>query len=743
MHIWGKRMGLGAVVCVLLGGLFLWGCGLQQEQAGDTVQVNLALVLDSQEARRESPPSMVLAFIERWVLGVGQAWAQVVADIASIEVTISAPDQALPRSSTVPVSDPSSGQLIPVSIQAPVGSDRTIAVSAFNAAGQKIYSGSTSGVDLQPGTPINVEIRLARTVGITVQKQGTGSGTVTSSPGGLECGSSCSAQFDAGTSVVLSAAAAPGSGFVGWSGAGCSGTGACRLHSNATVVAIFNAGVSTANLSVARSGTGTGTVGSNPSGIACGAGCSASFPVGSSVTLLATAMGGSTFAGWSGACSGTGPCVVVMNGNQAVTAQFEAAPTVLLTVTKTGNGTVNSTPAGINCGPTCSAGFISGNSVTLTATATGGSTFGGWGEACTGTGACTIVMNGNQTVSATFNAPPTDTTLTVVKSGTGAGTVSSAPAGINGCSATCTANFPPETPVTLTATPTGGSTFTGWGGACSGTGACSVSMTNSQSVTAEFAASPSTAALTVTMAGAGTGTISSTPAGINGCAATCTANFSQGTSVTLTATATGGSTFAGWSDGCTGTGSCVVAMNGNQTRTAMFNPPQSMATLTVSKTGTGSGTVTSSPPGIDCGPTCSAGFLSGSSVTLSVAAASGSTFVGWTGGGCSGTGACVTVMSASQTVVAQFTTTPNVDALTVIKNGLGSGTVTSAPSGINCGTVCTFNFTSGTSVTLTATPAIGSTFGGWSGGGCGGAGSCVVNVSGDQTVTATFNVGIP
>lgn len=168
-----------------------------------------------------------------------------------------------------------------------------------------------------------------------------------------------------------------------------------------------------------------------------------------------------------------------------------------------------------------------------------------------------------------------------------------------------------------------------------------------------------------------------------------------------------------------------------------------MATLTVSKTGTGAGTVTSSPAGINCGNDCSNEFPSGTSVTLSAAAASGSTFVGWSGGGCSGTGTCVTVMSASQTVVAQFTTTPNVGTLTVIKNGLGSGTVTSAPSGINCGTVCTFTFTSGTSVTLTATPVIGSTFGGWSGGGCGGAGACVVNVSGDQTVTATFNVGIP
>ena len=82
-------------------------------------------------------------------------------------------------------------------------------------------------------------------------------------------------------------------------------------------------------------------------------------------------------------------------------------------------------------------------------------------------------------------------------------------------------------------------------------------------------------------------------------------------------------TFGGWGGACTGTGSCVVVMNGAQTVIATFNPPQSMATLTVSQTGTGSGTVTSSPAGINCGATCSAGFPNGTSVTLSAAAVSG------------------------------------------------------------------------------------------------------------------------
>ena len=77
--------------------------------------------------------------------------------------------------------------------------------------------------------------------------------------------------------------------------------------------------------------------------------------------------------------------------------------------------------------------------------------------------------------------------------------------------------------------------------------------------------------------------------------------------------------------------------------------------------------------------------------------------------------------------------------LTVSKNGSGSGTVTSADGNINCGSTCSFGYASGSQVTLTATPASGSTFAGWSGGGCSGTGSCQLTMSSNQTVTATFS----
>jgi subtilisin family serine protease len=157
-------------------------------------------------------------------------------------------------------------------------------------------------------------------------------------------------------------------------------------------------------------------------------------------------------------------------------------------------------------------------------------------------------------------------------------------------------------------------------------------------------------------------------------------------------------------------------------------------TLTVTKGGAGTGTVTSSPAGINCGSACTHSFTSGTLVTLTATPAAGSAFAGWSGGGCSGTGTCQVTLNASTTVTANFALT---HTLTVSTAGSGSGTVTSSPSGINCGTACSAAYAAGTSVTLTATPASNSKFAGWSGA-CSGTGTCTVTMSSDMSVTATF-----
>jgi hypothetical protein len=68
----------------------------------------------------------------------------------------------------------------------------------------------------------------------------------------------------------------------------------------------------------------------------------------------------------------------------------------------------------------------------------------------------------------------------------------------------------------------------------------------------------------------------------------------------------------------------------------------------------------------------------------------------------------------------------------------GSGSVTSSPAGINCGSTCTYNFPKGISITLSETPFSGYYFSGWVGAGCSGTGLCVVTMNSAQSVTASF-----
>jgi Fe-S cluster biogenesis protein NfuA len=240
---------------------------------------------------------------------------------------------------------------------------------------------------------------------LVVAKAGNGGGTVTSSPSGISCGSDCSQTYTSGTVVALGKTAAAGSAFVGWSGA-CSGTGACQVTMSAAkyVTATF---VPTYALTVTRKGTGSGTVASSPAGISCGSDCSQTYRSGTIITLSRTAAAGSAFAGWSGACSGTGACQVTMSSARSVTATF--VPTYTLTVTKrgTGKGTVTSTPSGISCGSDCSQTYRSGTVVTLGRTAAAGSAFVGWSGACSGTGTCQVTMSAAKSVTASFASTAT------------------------------------------------------------------------------------------------------------------------------------------------------------------------------------------------------------------------------------------------------------------------------------------------------------------------------------------------
>ena len=100
-----------------------------------------------------------------------------------------------------------------------------------------------------------------------------------------------------------------------------------------------------------------------------------------------------------GSASGTVPFTVTASPPVATTYSL----TVKVNGTAASRGLITSNPAGISCGGTCIASFTSGKTVTLTASTNGNGIFAGWGGACTGSGACTVTMDGNKSVTATVN----------------------------------------------------------------------------------------------------------------------------------------------------------------------------------------------------------------------------------------------------------------------------------------------------------------------------------------------------
>ena len=266
----------------------------------------------------------------------------------------------------------------------------------------------------------------------------------------------------------------------------------------------------------------------------------------------------------------------------------------------------------------------------------------------------------NEMCKTTPSVTPPIYLLSVSKAGTGSGTVT-AP-GIN-CGSDCSESVVSGTQVALVATAAGDSTFIGWTGTGCGS---TVTVTGNLTCTATF--NLSTFTLTVAKAGTGSGTVTAT--GIN-CGSDCSESVASGTQVTLTATAAGDSTFAGW----TGTGcSSTATVTGNLTCTATFN--LRTFTLTVAKRGTGSGTVTAT--GINCGSDCSESVVKGTQVTLTATAASDSTFIGWTGTGCSST---VTV-TGNKTCTATFNSLAFMDRIGIYRPSTGEWFLDSSGSGV-------------------------------------------------------------
>jgi hypothetical protein len=320
-----------------------------------------------------------------------------------------------------------------------------------------------------------------------------------------------------------------------------------------------------------------------------------------------------------------------------------------------GEGTVGCV---VNAGPLeeCEAEYEEGTEVMLLAEPEEGSEFTGF-SAGTGSASacsaspCTFTIEADSSVTATFDLEEFE--LTVETEGSGEGLVECQVEGGSYEACPESETYAYGTEVILFAEPEEGSEFVEWGGDCTGVEAeCALTIEEPLGVSATFEPEPPFE-LTIETSGTGSGEVECEVEG--GEAEECEAEYEEGTEVALVPLEDPGSEFTGWSGDCTGSGACELTMDEDKEVTATFDEeevPTPEFDLTIVKAGTGSGTVTCD------GGACASTYEEGTEITLAASAASGSTFSGWSGVGCSGTGTCNVTIEEDTTVTATFTADP-------------------------------------------------------------------------------------
>jgi len=327
--------------------------------------------------------------------------------------------------------------------------------------------------------------------------------------------------------------------------------------------------------------------------------------------------------------------------------------------------------------------------------------------------------------------------LKVNKTGTGKGVVKCEVAG-SGTAGTCASSYLEGTELVLYATPNAGYVFVEWtDDYCFPYESEPCELTIEEEpveVTAEFGPIPKYP-LTVKLAGTGKGVVKCEVAG-SGTAGTCASSYLEGTELVLYATPNPGSEFVEWTDDyCFFYGSepCELIFEKEEevaVVTAEFRSIPEYA-LTAKLAGTGKGVVKCEVAGSGTAGTCASSYLEGTELVLYATPSAGSEFVEWTGD-CLNETCELTIEEEPLEVTAIFKARPLV-SFVVIKSGTGTGTV-------SCdGGACASSYEQGTKVSLTASAASGSSFSGFSGGGCPGVISCVVTMNGPTAVTATFS----
>lgn len=487
-------------------------------------------------------------------------------------------------------------------------------------------------------------------------------------------------------------------------------------------------------------------------GLSCGVGgtgqCTTTALLGAALTFTATPAEFFQFADWTGCEAASGAqCSVTVTSDVAVAARFTATGRLLTIATVPSGGRIEG--PGVSCGGggprNCSEMYATGSQVTLSAIPESGFTVDAWTGCDVASGAqCTIALDTDRTVSATFAPMPRVLTISPVPAnGIMTGTGIACGLGNTNCSFA----YPHGAQVTLTATAANGFQLDQWSGACASTGGTECAFIITADATASAAFVPSLATLfvspwpdgaLVTATGISCGT---------GGTGDCTETYPLGSSVTLTIATQSGYSLAGW-EGCSSvSGSqCVVAMTGDRLVAADVQPTQVQLNVSAGPNGRISG------PGINCtssgGTGCRNWYAPGTVLSLTATPNAGYQVFQWSGCDAATDSTCaVTLRASTRSVSGSFSNTPRVTlAISPTPTGgrvVAANDVGAAYEGINCGAggtgKCADRVTGGFTAVLAALPSTGFRFGGWSG--CTQADGAVCSMFMDgqnRTLSATF-----
>ena len=504
--------------------------------------------------------------------------------------------------------------------------------------------------------------------------------------------------YDAGTSVSLTAVPASGFVFAGWSEAlsGFDNPAAIVMNSHKIVTATFTESTSN-SYTLTMNVTGGGSVTLDPPG--------GTYTSGTLVTLTAVADAGTQFVGWNDGLTGNdNPATVLIQDNININAVFtDPLPQHQLTVTASSGGDVTLSPA--LPGNAASGLYDEGTIVLLTANPDSGYQFDGWsGDISSTDNPTTVVMDQAKSVIATFSElPPAQYTVTI--NGIGSGSILLDPPG---------GSYAPGAIISVSAIPDNGYEFSGWGGDLSGVDNPATLVVDSNKEIFGAFTERDYFILTINVTPAGAGTVVSLPAGTD---------FDPGTVVTLGASPNSGFLFENWSGDINLSNSTVsIVMDGDKTVTANFRD-ESVEQFTVATTSFGPGSIVLDPPG--------GTYDAGTTINVTAAPGAGFTFAGW-GGDLTGTVNPTTLLiDADKTLFAAFTElTGQTYSLTTNVTPPASGTIVVNPAGSE--------FEAGAVISLTASPAEGFQFTGWSGDASGSNTNVSLTMDADKSITAQF-----